>query len=199
MANPDVANILKSGAICWYAAAGVAFPDETSVDAGAAWGGTWAKLGFTKEPVKLAYEDEEHEIEVEEVLMAIGRKKIGESAMIETVLAEVTADYLQLGLGGTVTTTAAGAGQKGFEQLLAGENSEKTIYTIGFEGIRYNSTGVPLPIRFGFYRCTFRLNGELLFSRRSDDYTGVPLQVKALSPTDGSKPIWMQRITAPAT
>jgi len=199
MANPAVANILKSGAVAWIAPTGEAFPDETSVDAGAVWGGNWVRIGYTKEPLKLMYEDEEHDVEVEEVLMAISRKKTGEKSEIETVLSELTADYLQYALDGAVTTVSAGSGQKAYEQLLAGDDSEKTVYTIGFEGIRYNSSGVALPLRIGYYRCTLRLNGELKFSRRDDDHTGVPLQVRALGRTDGGRPIWFQRVTAPAT
>lgn len=199
MADPVVSNILKSGAIAWIAVEGTAFPDETTVAAGAAWGSVWARLGFTKEPLKLAYEAEHHDIEVEEFLGAVGRKKIGEKAMIETVLSELTADYLKYGTDGAVTTTAAGAGQKGYSELLIGNDSEKTVYAIGFEGIRYNATGVALPQRFGFYRCTLVLNGELQFSRRDDDYTGVPLQAQALANTTSGRMIWTNFVTAPST
>jgi len=199
MADPVVTNILKSGAVTWIAPEGTAFPDETTVNAGAAWGGAWARVGFTKEPLKLAYEDEEHDIEVEEFLAAVGRKKIGESAMMETVLSELAGDYLKYAMDGALTTTAAGASQKGYEELLVGNDSEKTVYTVGFEGIRYNSTGVALPLRIGFYRCTLRLNGELEFSNRSDDHTGVPMQVRALANVTTGRVIWLNRVTAPAT
>lgn len=198
MADPVVTNILKSGAICWYAPAGTAFPNENSVGAGVAWGGNWKKLGFTKEPVKLAYEDEEHEIEVEEFLAAVGRVKIGEKGTLETVLSELTADYLQLGVDGTVTTTAAGPSQVAKEELVVGNVSKKTQYVLGFEGIRYDATGNVLPIRVGFYICTLHLNGELKFSRRDDDHTGVPLQAQALGdPANSGRVIWFQRTTAP--
>ena len=199
MADPVITNILKSGAVAWLAPTGEAFPSETSVAAGAAWGGNWARIGFTKEPLVLNYEDEEHEIEVEEMLMAIGRKKIGEKSNIETVLSEFKADYLQYAVDGAVTTVAAGASQKGYEQLLIGNDSEKTVYTIGFEGIAYNSSGIALPLRIGFYRCTIRLNGELKFSKRDDDYTGIPLQAKCLGNTSTGRSIYMKRVTAPAT
>lgn len=199
MADPVVTNILKSGAVAWVAPEGTAFPDETTIAAGAAWGGAWARWGFTKEPLKLAYEDEEHDINVEEFLAALGRKKIGEESSMETVLSELAGDYLKYAMDGALTTTAAGAAQKGFEELLVGNDSEKTVYTVGFEGIRYNATGVALPIRIGYWRCTLRLNGELEFSRRSDDHSGVPLQVKALANTTTGRLIWINRVTAPAT
>ncbi len=200
MADPVVTNILKSGAIAYYAPSATAFPNENTIGAGVAWGGAWKKLGFTKEPVKLAYEDEEHQIEVEEFLAAIDRVKIGEKATIETVLSELTADYLQLGVDGTLTTTAAAPSQVGKEELVIGNASKKTKYVIGFEGIRYDATGNVLPIRIGFYICTLRLNGELKFSRRDDDHTGVPLQVQALSDSANSgRLVWFQRTTAPHT
>ena len=199
MSDPVVTNIMKSGAIAWIAPTGEAFPDETTVAAGAAWGGNWSRWGFTKEPVKLAYEDEEHEIEVEEFLASVGRKKIKESAMLETVLSEFTGDYLKYALDGALTTTAAGASQKGYQQLLVGNDSEKTEYALGFESIKYNASGIALPQRVGFYRCTLRLNGELLFSKRNDDHTGIPLQAKALMSTSVSRLIWTNLVTAPAT
>lgn len=199
MADPVVTNILKSGAVAWIAPEGTAFPDETTVNAGAAWGGAWVRMGFTKEPLKLAYDDENHNIEVEEFLAAVGRKRIGEESKMETVLSELTGDYLKYAMDGALTTTAAGAGQKGFEELLVGNDSEKPVYAVGFEGIRYNATGVALPIRIGYWRCTIRLNGELEFSRRSDDHTGVSIQVEALANTTTGRVIWFNRVTAPAT
>lgn len=199
MADPVVTNILKSGAICWIAPVSTAFPDETTVAAGAAWGGSWVRLGFTKEPLKLAYEDENHNVEVEEFLGTVGRVKIGEKAMMETVLSELIADYLQYALDGAVTTVAAGAAQKGYSELLVGNDSKKTEYTIGFEAIKYNAAGVALPQRYGFWRCTLRLNGELKFSRRDDDHTGIPLQAEGLTNISTGRILWTNLVTAPAT
>jgi hypothetical protein len=39
-------------------------------------------------------------------------------------------------------------------------------------------------VRFFIPRGTAKLNGDLKFSRRDDDYTGVPLQVNALADVD---------------
>jgi len=65
--------------------------------------------------------------------------------------------------------------------------------------VRYNASAVALPQRMGFYRCTLRLNGELKFSKRDDDHTGVPLQAKALVNTTTGRLIWSNFVTAPAT
>ena len=46
------------------------------------------------------------------------------------------------------------------------------------------------------------LNGALEFSQKSDDYVGVPIQIKALADTTqtaGEKLVLFQRVTAEAT
>lgn len=199
MADPAVANILKSNAVLWIAPEGEAFPDETTIAAGAAWGGNWTRLGYTKEPLVFAYEDERHNVDVEEVLMTIRRHRISEESRMETTLSELIGDYLKYATEGALTTTAAGASQKAFEELLFGDDANLTVYTVGFEGIAYNANAVALPIRIGYYRCNVKLNGELEFSKKNDDHTGVPIQIMALGRTDGGRPIWLNRVTAPAS
>jgi len=200
MGIPSVANILKSGAIVWIAPKGEAFPDASTIAAGVDWGGNWERVGYTKEPVAMKYEADYHETVVEEFLAAVGRKKIGEKASIETVLAELTSDYLQYGTDGTVTATAAGVGQVGEEELAVGNDSEITEYTIGFEGIRYDASNNALAFRVGLHICTLKLNGDLTFSKKDDDYTGVPLLAEALANTANSgRLIYINRVTAPAT
>jgi hypothetical protein len=141
-------------------------------------------VGYTKEPLAFTYEDERVDITVEEVLAPVLQRRISEGVAFETVLAELTADYLKLAAGGqgTVSTTAAGAGQKGYEQITFGDEV------------------IIEPIRIFVYKGVAMLNGALEFSKKSDDYIGVPLQVKALADTDNSNRLWtFQRVTAPAT
>jgi hypothetical protein len=88
MGAPSVADIIKSGAMIYIAPAGEALPDETTVAAGASWGGTWVRVGYTKEPLTVEYEPEEHEVEVEEHLAPVDRWKTKETLRMETVLAE---------------------------------------------------------------------------------------------------------------
>lgn len=202
MADPVVANIVKSGAIVWSAPVGEALPDETLIAYGAVWGGNWTRMGFTKEPLSFAYEDERMEIEVEEVLAAVDQHRIKESVTFETVLAELTAEYLHLAAGGqgTVTTTPAGSGQKGYEEVTFGDEAVIAKREWGFEGLFLDSAGTEQPIRVFVYRGTATLNGALEFSKKSDEYTGIPLQVRALADTENGNRLWtFQRVTAPAT
>lgn len=183
MSDPDVFQIMKSNAILYFAPVGEAVPDDSTVAAGTAWGGNWARLGATKEPLTVMYEDERSEVNIEEALSAVHRFRTSEKASFETVLAELSADYLQMMTGGTVSATAAGAAQVGFDELPIGNEAFLDKYAFGFEGVYVNSVGDEMPLRMFLYRATAKLNGEMTFSKREDDYTGVPILIEALSDT----------------
>lgn len=204
MSDPVVANIIKSGAVLWYAAVGTAIPDETTVAFGAAWSGVWARVGYTKEPLALAYESEEMDITVDEVLAPVARRRTGEGATLETVLAELTAAYLQLAASDQddVTETAAASEQKAYEETGLGGQPVLQEYAWGFEGMYIISDGTLEPIRVFVHKGTAMLNGPLEFSKKSDDYTGVSIQIKALADTtqdQGQELLLFQRMTAEAS
>ena len=199
MSAPQIFQIMKSNAVLWFAPVGEAVPDETSVDAGVVWGGNWERLGATKEPLTMLYEDERAYVNVEEYLSPVHRFKTSESLTIETVLAEIDADYLAVMIGGTVAVTAAGGGQKGFDSLPVGNDALLIAYAFGFEGIHVDSAGVELTLRVFVYRATAKVGGELTFSKREDDYTGVPITIEALS--DSATPgrlLVIEKVTAPS-
>ena len=198
MSNPTAANILKSKAILYIAPAGETLPDETSIDVDEAWGGNWARVGYTKTPTVLVLEEEQFDVEVQEILMAIDRVAIKQTARFETTLAEVTAEYIALLLGGTPATTSAGAGQKGYEQLDVVSRFLLTKYVVGLEGSRLVS-GVAQPVRFYFPRCTLMVGGEIEFSQKTSDYSGLPIQISALGNDAGTAWFQMQRVTAAAS
>jgi len=198
MSNPVAANILKSKAVMWYAPAGEALPDETTVAVDASWGGNWSRIGYTKTPTVLVLEEEQYDIEVQELLNSIDRVAIKQSSRFELELAEVTAEYLGILLGTTPSTTAAGAGQKGYEQLDVVSRFHLTKYIIGLEGSRLVS-GVSQPVRFFYPRCTLKIGGNLEFSQKTSDYTGLPIQIMALDNDAGTAWFQMQRVTAAAT
>lgn len=199
----SIADLLKSKATIWIAPVGTAQPDETTVAAGAAWGGAWVKLGWTKEPVKMKYETEEMEFMVDQILGPLDRRKINEHVTFETILAEATAlnlAYASGGESGDVTSTAAGASQKAFEEIQIGGDPFMEKYAVGFEGILYDSTDTAQPVRVFMTRATLFLNGELEFSQANDDYVGIPCQVKGLADTGNSNRMFKwQRVTAPAS
>jgi hypothetical protein len=201
VATPNISNIFKSGAALWYAPEGTSIPSKDSVAAGASWGGSWSRLGFTKAPLATNYAFETAMIDVEEVLASVDIYKIAESIELETELAELTPTYLNLTTGAyeTVGSAAAGSGTVGYDSVTIGDESRIDKVAIGFEGIRYDPNDNALPYRFFIYRAVMILNGAMEFSRKSDSYPGLPLRIVGLADTaNGNRLYHAERVTAPA-
>lgn len=177
-----VANIFTGPVVVWYAPAGETEPDENAVGLGDDWGGNWEHFGYTKTVTSLAHKRKDEEVKIEESLGAVKRFPVEEELTLETTLAELTADNLALGLGGTVADTAAGAAQVGMEELEGGDVLALTERAWGFEGIYTTSTGTQFPMRFFIWKGTAELNGKLDFGKA--EYPGIPLQIKALEDMD---------------
>ena len=199
MAN-EFADLIMGPVTVYRAPVGEAEPDENSVGYGVAWGGNWATFGYTKTPLSCNYEFEEFEAMVQEALAAVKRRKTSEALTLETTLAQLTADNVQLGSGGTVTDTAAGAAQVQMEELEAGNTAVLGEYAWGFEGEYRKDDGTQFPVRLFIWKGTAKLNGALEFGK--EDYPGIPLQIKALhdaSKTAGKNLFKLQKVLAPHT
>lgn len=195
-----VTDILITPARLYKAPVGEALPDETSIDFDEAWGGNWVDMGYTLQPVTLAYNREIFELMVEQVNGAIKRRVTDEKAIIETVLAESTPTNLSYAIGGTVTTTAAGVSQKAYQELKAGGLVTLGELAWGIEGLYENSAGAQFPLRIFLYKATCILNGPLNFAKAAG--LGVPIQISGMndtSKTAGQQLICIQRVTAAAT
>lgn len=145
----------------------------------------------------MRYESEEAGLKVQEYLAEVKRSKTSESLTIETVLAELTADYLQYVTGGVVTTTAPGAGAVGYDELDLGNDDVLTEYALGIEGRWFDASDNEFPVRFLIYRVTMKMNGPLEFSMVSDDYVGISLQAMALMDETSGRLMKVQRVTLP--
>lgn len=199
MGDPVVANIMKSGAVLWFAPLGTAFPPITTVGAGEAWPAPWERIGFIASPLTLTYDDTRLDIVPDDLLAPLEDWRTGETALLETELAEATAAYIRLFTGGTVTTTAPGVGTAGYEQLDIGGVARVTKYAVGFEGIRYDEDDEPLPQRCLLARASFKSNGKWEYSKRSDSYLKIPIQVKGFGDASlNGRVIRWQRVTGAA-
>lgn len=200
-----VGNLLKSKATLWIAPVGETLPDETTVLAGGDWGGNWDQVGFTKTPLSFLYEYDAHEFHVEQVLGVVRRDRTGERATFETTLSEVTASNYMYGAGAPqsgldgIVSTSAGASQKAFDAFLVGNLPLVEEYAVGFEGIRYDADGNAQPVRVFFPAANLRLNGALEFSQKSDDHTGIPVQIQALANASTGRLFTVHIVTAPAS
>ncbi|MCA9936196.1 MAG: hypothetical protein H6662_15625 [Ardenticatenaceae bacterium] len=196
----STADILISPATIWYAPVGEPLPDETTIAYGAAWGGNWAQIAMTAEALAMNRDLSTFEAMIEQSTLPVKRSVTEEKVAFETVIAEFTGDHLVLVMGGTNTPTAAGVGQVGFEELVAGGEVTLDERMWGFEGKYVDTAGAVFPVRVFIYRATSVLNGALTFGK--GEQTGIPLRIDALG--DLTKPIGqqllkVQKVTAAAT
>lgn len=195
-----VTDILITPAVVYQAPVGEAPPDETTVAYGAAWGGNWVNVGYTLQALTMGVERTLFELMVQQVNGAVKRRVTDEKIDFETVLAEATPTNIKLGTGGTLTTTAAGAGQTAFQSLKVGGAITLEELAWGFEGLYENATGVQFPVRIFAYKCNAILNGRLTMAKEAA--TGVPLSISTMNDTTktiGQQKIEIQRVTAVAT
>lgn len=195
-----VTDILITPARVYRAPVGEALPDESSIDYNEAWGGGWVDIGYTLQPVTLAYNRELFRLKVEQVNGDVKRRVTDEEAIIETVLAESTPTNIGYAIGGTVTTTAAGVGQVAYQELKAGGSFILAEAAWGLEGLYENASGVKFPVRVFLYKATAILNGPLSFAKAAG--LGVPIQISGMNDTAktvGEQLISIQRVTAIAT
>lgn len=197
MAQSD---ILVSGAWLWYAPEGEPFPDETLVDTGEDWGGNWQWAGLTTEVLTMNVATETFEVDVQQLSSPILQSITSETFTLSTTLAEQTAELLQLLDGGNITTTPAGASQRGYTELKAGGRTVRTVYTVGFEVKHSLPDGTLLPLRLFFYRANFARGGDVPYGK--GEVAGLPVEITILG-DDTKDPgeqiyVW-QRVTALGT
>ena len=197
-----VQDILISHVNVYYAPLGTANPDETSIDFDEAWGSNWTNLGLTLTPLTASVNENIFKLEVEQYLSAVKGNRDKEDWELETTLAELTLEALKLATNSTsaITTTAAGAGQKGFKEFSGGGEVNLAYYKFGFEGYVMDSNNNKLPFRWFFHKCSFSLGGTIEFSKKAA--AGIPLKIVAWIDTSqpaGQQIYTIQKVTAIAT
>lgn len=195
----NVTDILMGGARVLNAPVGEALPDVDTILYGAAWGGNWAEVGFTSTPVAWKHSFDEKEVDVQQRIAAIDRQRTKEELMLETKLAEITSDTLQLALGGTAAIIVPASGVVGRDELTGGGEVVLDKRTWGFEGLYVGADGTKRAVRLQVFIATSTINGDLEFSKT--DEAGIPLQVRGLADTGkavGADLFKFLRVTADA-
>lgn len=196
MAINDKANIIASAAKVWVAPVGTAYPDETTVAAGANWV-SWTNLGYTLEPVSLEMSQETFDLFVQQLSAPVRTQRTSVTPTITTTLAEVVGANLQYALDAALTTTAAGAGQKGFDEVkVSGENTDVSLWAVGIEGVRIHNTNAKLPVRMFFPRASIVMSGAMAFGKGAA--VGIPITIKGFAADNGDVLV-IHNVTAPAS
>lgn len=193
-----VTDIIASPASIWYAPVGTTLPDETTIAYGASWGGTWVNLGYTLEPITVNMTTERFDLMVQQLLVPVRSVRTLTDVMLETTLAEFSGTNLALVTDGTKTTTAAGASQKGYDEITVdAADASMSLYAFGIEGVRIHSSNAQLPVRVFLPRATIALNGAMQFAK--DAGAGLPVQIKALVDPASTTCMIIHNVTAPTT
>ena len=196
MNEPRVAQLVKAGAVLWYAPVGEPLPDVHTVEVGDDWGGNWRRVGYTSEPLRFLYTDEQLDIVVEEELAPINRFRIREGVEVRTTLAEFTGHSVGLAVDAPVTQHASGPAQKAFEEAALGGSVLLRKYTWGFETFWVDESGTRRAVRMFVYRATVRMEGDVVLSRRDESIPAVHISIKALA--DPRRLALFQRVTGDA-
>lgn len=175
-----VENILIGYAKIWTAPVGTAFPAAT-VAYGASWGGSWAYLGDTLEPLTLTVDRTTFEVEIQQSNQAVKQAITGQPISFSTTMAEHTADLLNKVLLGTVVTTPAATGVPGYDTLEFGGETIPNVLAVGFEALYVTAANVSLPVRYMFYRGSITMGGDISFDKGAA--AGIPVNVQVLSDT----------------
>lgn len=185
MATQD---ILIGYAKIWYAPVGEAFPDETSVAYGAAWGGNWKYLGDTLEPLTLNIDRTIFDVEIQQSNVPVKQSITKQTIALKTTMAEHTITTLQLAFLGTASSTASGASQKAYSQLQFGGETAPAYYAWGFEAVYQTANNTSQPARYFFWKGSLTLDGNITFDKGAP--AGIPVSITMLA--DTTKPLGQQ-------
>lgn len=201
MASYTSDSVLVAEAAVLYAPMATALPDETSVawNTFGSWTG-WTMLGYTTQASTFSYSYDVFEVDVQQSLAPIKRRKTGEAVAISTALAQFEGALLALALSGTNATVAAGAGQKGWDRVIMGGDPALDEYMFALEGWREDAAGAKQPVRVFMHRGTITVNGEIPFDKNA--VTAIPITINGLADSTkavGAQLLEIHVVTAAAT
>jgi len=179
MPNFNSSDILISEANLLYAPLDTDLPDETTV----AWGAydswtDWVHLGYTDGVSNIGYAYTEFAYKPEQATSPVIRRKDTETMTLRFSLAQFSGAHLALVTDGTATTTAAGASQKGYTEVVGGGDTEIPEYMFALEGYR-TIAGTKQPVRLFFHKANIALNGDIPVGKTSPAV--LPVTVTALT------------------
>jgi hypothetical protein len=137
-------------------------------------------LGLTSEGATVKYTGKLEPIITDQYLAPVGYYIPGEECTLETILSEAGATKLKYAIGyGTVSTTAAGAGQVGYDKLTFGGNTALTDYVLEYRAPR--RTNSSLYIRVRLYKVNISPDLEMVFKK--DGTLGFKMTAMAVCDT----------------
>jgi hypothetical protein len=165
--------LLITAALLYQAPVGEPLPDVSQIGYGEPWGGNWRHLGYTLEPLRFSLESDLVRVRVEQLLSAVRIFQRREELVLETTLAELSDENLQLALDGAITVG------DGYAEIEAGGDFAMRDWAWGFEGYRLSDSGDKLAVRFFVHRGVAVLGGPVRMGKGVA--TGLPLRIEAVA------------------
>lgn len=187
----------------YVAPVGEANPDESTVAFGAAWGGNWTDMGDMVEgsPVTVSIQEDVHKSYGEQSTALKRQTRTRREYMITGALHEHTiANWAYLLDATASAATAAGASQKGYQELPFGVQSAISEYKWGVEAMRFDSNGNQQPVRWFLHKGSIRLTADVAYSKGADTAMGFEISIyEDDSQSSGEELGILQIVTAAAT
>lgn len=180
IANYDSDRVAMSEGNAIIAPRGTTYPSDSTVTINdyANWPSGWRHLGHTESGPNFNYTFEVAEARSQQSGGPLKRRKVNELLTTTLNLMQWNAEHVAYATGGTVTTTAAGAGQKAVEKVVWGGESQMDEWLFAIEWYMDDEDGVSQPVRLFLPKVTVRWNGETVLARNG--VALLPLQVEAL-------------------
>jgi hypothetical protein len=178
-------------------------PDESTIDFGEAWGGSWIDMGDFPEgsPIAIGLAEEVYKVYSEQLTVALNVSRTRREALVKGSLLELTLANWAVALQGTAeTTAAAGGGQKGYSEIPFGAQADVTLYKWGVEALRVDANNFNQPVRWFFHKGFFRMTGEVTYGKTKESALAFEITVLGdLTQASGEELGIYQEVSAQAT
>jgi hypothetical protein len=178
-------------------------PDESTIDYGEAWGGSWVDIGDFPEgsPATVSLTEEVYEAYSEQTATVQAIVRTRKKIVIKGAMFDHTVANMELVLDGTAeNTAAAGGGQKGYTEIPFGSSTDVTLYKWGVEARILDDAGNEQPLRWFFHKGFFRSTGDIAYAKTKE--TMIAFEITVIgdnSQTAGEDLGILQLVTAQAT
>lgn len=199
-----VQDVLIGPGRLYVAATATANPDESTVAYGTAWGGSWTDMGDFPEgsPITISLDEEVVKVYGEQSTGVKKQSRTRREMLVSGELLEHTIANWAYLLGATAdaAVAAAGGGQKGYQELPFGVQSDVDEYKWGIEALRKDTAGNNQPVRWFLHKGSIRLSGDIQYSK--GDPSAMPFEITIIeddTQSAGEELGILQIVTAAAT
>jgi len=166
---------------------------------GTAWPSGWTQLGSLSKPIKFTYKADKKDIEVQNALAPVRRRKIKESLEFNIDLAELALHQLQYATGVYTLNTAPTTSVAGLESWTDGGKACLPEYMWGFEGkMAPEDCATSYAFRVYVWKATLLDQFESEYSKDSETVLALKFGALAVPAKGAGQHLWRKvRVISP--